>query len=107
MGRLHVGTSGWSYKHWVDRFYPRGTKQRDFLVYYAQHFDCVELNATFYRLPAEKMVHGWAERTSRGFVFCPKLSRIITHQKRLAGVGDLFKRSLDRLSPLQGKLGPV
>ncbi|MFO8034730.1 MAG: DUF72 domain-containing protein [Candidatus Bipolaricaulota bacterium] len=107
MIKLHVGTSGWSYKHWVGRFYPRGTKQRDFLEYYAQHFDCVELNATFYRLPAEKMVAGWAERTPNGFAFCPKLSRLITHQKRLAGAGDLLQRFLDRLSPLEGKLGPI
>ncbi len=107
MGKLHVGTSGWTYKHWVGPFYPRGTKQRDFLEYYAQQFDCVELNATFYRLPGEKMVGGWADRTPEGFSFCPKLSRLITHQKRLAGTGDLLQRFLDRLSPLQGKLGPV
>ncbi len=107
MAELRVGTSGWSYKHWVGPFYPQGTKPRAFLDHYAQHLNCVELNASFYRLPAEKTVAGWAERTPDCFAFCPKLSRLITHQKRLAGVEETLVKFLDRLSPLKGKLGPV
>ncbi len=107
MSELRVGTSGWSYKHWVGPFYPRGTQGKRLLEYYAQSFDCVELNATFYRLPTEKTVQGWAGRTPEGFAFCPKVSRLITHSKRLTGVEDLLQGFLERLSSLESKLGPV
>lgn len=107
MAELRVGTSGWSYRHWVGPFYPPGTRPSAFLEHYAGHFDCVELNATFYRLPKPETVEGWARKTPEKFTFCPKLSRLITHQKKLRDVEELLGRFLERLQPLRGKLGPL
>jgi len=109
MSKFYVGTSGWSYRHWLGVFYPENLKPAKFLEFYVEHFDCVELNASFYRLPNEKTVENWAKRTPERFKFCLKLSRLITHQKRLAGaqepLGTFFERF--RLLKEAGKLGPV
>lgn len=70
----HVGTSGWSYTSWKPGFYPSGTDSKEFLAYYARHFDTVELNTTGYRLPAEEQFARWAEQTPPGFTFAPKLA---------------------------------
>ena len=109
MSRLWVGTSGWSYRHWLGVFYPKDLKPAKFLEFYAKHFDCVELNASFYRLPDEKTVENWAKRTPPGFKFCLKLSRLITHQKRLQGAEEPLQTFFERFRPLYeaGKLGPV
>jgi len=107
MAEFRVGTSGWSYKHWVGPFYPPGTRPAAFLEHYVGHFDCVELNVTFYRLPKPETVKGWARKAPEGFAFCPKLSRLITHQKKLRGVRELLERFAERLRPLEGKLGPL
>jgi uncharacterized protein YecE (DUF72 family) len=109
MSELHVGTSGWSYRHWLGVFYPEGLKPAKFLEFYAEHFDCVELNASFYRLPNEATVQNWAKRTPENFKFCLKLSRLITHQRRLAGVEEPLATFFGRFRPLEEtrKLGPV
>lgn len=107
MENLHIGTSGWSYKDWKGVFYPEGVGQRRFLPYYATQFDCAELNATFYRLPSEKMVQNWRERTPESFRFCPKLSRFITHRKRLQDVADPLGKFFERIQPLSERLGPI
>jgi len=107
MHDLHVGTSGWSYQHWAGRFYPKEVKSREYLEYYVTHFDCVELNACFYRLPKEAVVKGWMKRTPDEFLFCLKMSRWITHIKRLHEAGDSLKMFFDRFRPLKKKLGPL
>jgi len=66
--RLHIGTSGWSYKHWSGPFYPEVVKPAKYLEYYVTKFDCVELNASFYRIPSVKTVEGWARRCRSGSV---------------------------------------
>ena len=83
MGRLFLGTSGYSYKHWRGIFYQVGLPQSRWLGFYCQHFDTVELNVTFYRLPARKTFEGWYKKTPAGFVFAAKGSRFITHIKRI------------------------
>jgi uncharacterized protein YecE (DUF72 family) len=83
MGRLFLGTSGYSYKHWKGVFYHVGLPQTRWLEFYCQHFDTVELNVTFYRLPARKTFEGWYKKTPADFVFAAKGSRFITHIKRL------------------------
>lgn len=83
---LHAGTSGFSYKEWKGSFYPEKMKEADMLPYYAERFDTVELNNTFYRLPNESTLRQWAERVPAGFSFALKASRIITHSKRLKEV---------------------
>jgi uncharacterized protein YecE (DUF72 family) len=83
---LRIGTSGWSYPSWRGVLYEAGVAQRRWLERYAEAFDSVELNGTFYRLPPEEQFASWRRRTPRGFAFAVKGSRLITHVKRLAGV---------------------
>ena len=78
---IRVGCSGWTYKDWTGPFYPKGTKDRMRLEYYASRFDTAEINASFYRLPNETTVAGWRGRVPPGFCFAWKVSRFITHNK--------------------------
>lgn len=97
------------YKDWRERFYPKGVPQRRWLSYYAEHFGTVEVNNTFYRLPAADSVEAWVAETPPQFVFTVKVSRYLTHVKRLKGVGDGIKRFYEPLEALveSGKLGPI
>jgi uncharacterized protein YecE (DUF72 family) len=106
---VHVGCSGWVYPHWRELFYPKDVPQRAWLSYYAQHFDTVEINNTFYRLPKPTAVEGWAENSPPGFQFAIKVSRYMTHIKRLTMVERGMKRFREPLAALTGteKLGPL
>lgn len=102
-GKLHIGTSGWSYAHWAKgRFYPKGLKPGEWLRFYARHFTTVELNASFYRLPREEIVTRWRETVGPRFRFAVKLWRRITHEKRLADCRD----ELARFFAVAGEFGP-
>jgi uncharacterized protein YecE (DUF72 family) len=107
MSQLRIGCSGWTYKDWTGPFYPPGTKDRDRLEYYATRFDTAELNASFYRLPSAPMVEGWARRARPGFVFAWKVSRFITHNKKLRDCEDSVDLVFGRMAPLGDKLGPA
>jgi uncharacterized protein YecE (DUF72 family) len=106
---VHIGCSGWNYREWRGVIYPEGLPARRWLERYAELFDTVEVNATFYRLPSESAVKAWAEQTPRRFVFAVKASRYLTHVKRLKTIGAGAKRFFDPLQPLlkARKLGPV
>jgi uncharacterized protein YecE (DUF72 family) len=104
--RVHIGTSGWSYKHWSGIFYPEEVMPAKYLEHYVTAFDCVELNASFYRLPGIKKVEGWARRTPSSFRFCAKMSRFITHQKKLVDAEEPLERFLAVFAPLRDRLGP-
>jgi uncharacterized protein YecE (DUF72 family) len=106
---VRIGCSGWNYKHWRERVYPKGLPARRWLEHYATLFDTVEVNATFYRLPTTKAVAGWVEQTPDGFVFAVKMSRYLTHIKRLAGAAESVALFYERIEPLvrSPKLGPV
>jgi len=106
MARIRVGTSGYVYKHWRNLLY-EGVPASEWLERYAQVFDTVELNATFYRLPSASMVDGWRERTPRGFLFACKGSRYITHMKRLKDPGPGLQRYFELVLRLGSKLGPI
>jgi len=108
LGALRIGCSGWNYKAWKDEFY-EGKPVRLWLQHYAQHFDTVEVNNTFYRLPLKTSVAGWVEDTPPGFLFAVKASRYLTHIKRLTDLGGGIERYYERLEPLvrSPKLGPV
>ncbi|MDT8450491.1 MAG: DUF72 domain-containing protein [Wenzhouxiangellaceae bacterium] len=106
-GRLLAGTSGWSYPDWKGSFYPQSVPQRKFLEYYTTRFPATELNASFYRLPTQKTIAGWLERTPARFRFCVKLSRLITHFKRLVDCDGAIAGFVDRLAPLAERMGPV
>jgi uncharacterized protein YecE (DUF72 family) len=104
-----IGCSGWNYKDWRERVYPKGCPASRWLSYYATLFDTVEVNSTFYRLASPKAVTNWIEQTPEGFVFSLKASRYLTHVKRLANLQDGVKRFYEAVDPLVGtpKFGPV
>jgi uncharacterized protein YecE (DUF72 family) len=106
-GRLLVGTSGYVYPDWRGRFYPRGLPARQWLPFYARHFDTVELNNPFYRLPAKAAFQGWRRSVGTDFVFAVKASRYLTHLKRLKAARAPLDRLLRRVGPLGPTLGPV
>lgn len=107
MSRLRIGASSWTAPSWEGVFYPRGSRQSDWLPYYAARHDTVEVDATFYRIPEARIVDGWRERTPDGFLFAAKAPQIITHEKMLEGCAEevaAFLRVLDRLGD---RLGPI
>ena len=109
MKAVRIGCSGWNYPHWRERVYPRGLPARRWLERYAELFDTVEVNTTFYRLPRRESVAAWVEETPPGFLFTVKASRYLTHVKRLADMEQGVARFYERIEPLAvtPKLGPV
>jgi uncharacterized protein YecE (DUF72 family) len=106
-GVILVGTSGWQYSSWRGRFYPAGLPQRLWLEFYAQRFVTVEVNNAFYRLPQRTTFEAWRQRTPADFVAGVKMSRYLTHVKRLQDPADPVAHFLDRAGALGDKLGPV
>jgi len=106
---VRVGCSGWNYAHWRERVYPKGVPQRRWLEYYATLFDTVEINNTFYRLPARSAVASWVEGTPPDFLLSVKASRFLTHMKRLTDMERGVERFYERIEPLveSPKMGPV
>jgi uncharacterized protein YecE (DUF72 family) len=105
--QLRAGTSGYSYKEWKGSFYPTGLDSGQMLGYYARHFDTVEINNSFYRMPNEKTLAQWAAQVPERFVFVLKASRRITHVKRLNGVEDELSYLLNTVGILGSRLGPM
>ncbi len=105
---IRIGCSGWNYASWKDEFYG-GKPVRSWLRHYAEHFDTVEVNNTFYRLPLKSSVARWVEQTPSDFLFSVKASRYLTHIKRLTDLGQGIRRYYERIEPLacSPKLGPV
>jgi uncharacterized protein YecE (DUF72 family) len=106
-GSVRIGTSGWNYKHWVATFYPAGTRQQQQLQYYVGHFDSVEINNSFYRMPSKEKLAAWRDATPENFLFAIKGSRYITHMKKLKDVSYGVNWLLDNVSVLGKKLGPI
>jgi uncharacterized protein YecE (DUF72 family) len=105
---LRIGCSGWNYDHWRNGvFYPPRLASSDWLRFYAERFDTVELNTSFYRLPRRASAERWAEETPEGFLFAVKVSRYITHIKRLQDVSEHLPLLYERIEPLRPKLGPL
>ncbi|MCW5622425.1 MAG: DUF72 domain-containing protein [Burkholderiales bacterium] len=103
--QLLAGTSGFSYKEWLGRFYPERLPMNGMLDYYAQHFSTVEINNTFYRMPAESMLEGWAQQVPADFAFTLKAPRRITHDKRLREVDSDVAEFMRRAGALGERLG--
>jgi uncharacterized protein YecE (DUF72 family) len=107
-GKLHVGTSGWTYADWKGRFYPEDVPKKSRLEWYASQFNTTEINGSFYRTPSIDAVQAWAASTPRDFLFAWKASKYITHWKRL---GPSSQNSIEllesRLELLGSKCGPV
>jgi uncharacterized protein YecE (DUF72 family) len=103
----HVGTSGWSYKDWKGLYYPEKMKPVDYLEYYSREFGCTEINTSFYHLPRAETVLNWARKVPASFLFCPKLSRYITHFKKLRNVEESLQLFFGVFDPVAERLGPV
>lgn len=104
---IHIGTSGWQYRHWKKRFYPEDLRQRDWLEYYAGIFDSVEVNGSFYKLPRADDIARWCDMTPAHFRFSVKAPRSITHFKKLKNCEGLIETLLTRLESFGERLGPV
>jgi uncharacterized protein YecE (DUF72 family) len=104
---IRLGTQGWNYDAWVGPLYPPATRPADFLTTYALAFDTVEVDSTFYAIPAAKTVKSWAARVNPGFEFALKLPQVITHEQRLRDCADLAQQFFDVARELGPKLGPV
>jgi len=103
----YVGTSGWHYDHWRDRFYPEKLVKAKWLEFYASHFTTVELNNSFYRLPSEAAFATWRDSSPANFTFAVKVSRFITHIKRLKDTAEALENFVSRARILREKLGPL
>jgi uncharacterized protein YecE (DUF72 family) len=104
---IRIGTSGFHYKHWVGPFYPPKTSTARMLDFYIKHFDTLELNNSFYRLPTIEAFECWRDSTPRHFVFAVKASRFITHNKKLKDPENALENLLPRAEHLDRKLGPI
>ena len=104
---FHVGTQGWNYDAWVGPFFPVSTRPAEFLSVYSRAFASVEVDSTFYGVPALATFQSWYDRTPANFVFSLKLPQEITHEQRLRdtlGIGETF---YERARALKHKLGPI
>ena len=104
---IRIGTTGYHYRHWLGTFYPKDLKPPQMLSHYLRHFDTVELNNSFYRLPTEAAFDCWREAVPEGFVFAVKGSRFITHNKKLKDPENALTNLLPRAERLGNKLGPI
>lgn len=104
---LHLGTSSFTAEGWEKSFYPPGTQPRDYLTYYSTQFDTLEVDATFYRIPAISTVKGWAAKTPSNFLFALKAPQEITHERVLVDAHSLLKEFLSATEPLGEKLAVI
>lgn len=105
--RNYIGCSGFNYDHWAGKFFPEDIPKKEWLEYYAEKFDSVEINASFYNLPKEKTLINWHNRVPGNFKFTLKGSRFVTHQKKLNDIKEPVKRFYDLAAILKGKLGCI
>jgi len=107
LSRLLAGTSGWVYPHWKGRFYPADLPEGKWFSYFAEKFDTVEINNSFYRLPSRETFAGWREMAPPGFMFTVKASRYITHRKKLADPEEGLKNFYGNLEGMGSKCAAV
>lgn len=104
---IKIGTSGWMYEHWIGSFYPNDLSSEEMLPFYAEVFETVEVNNTFYQLPGETEVAAWKKRAPKGFLFAVKANRYITHMKNLLEPEEPVETLMERIGLLDQKLGPT
>ena len=104
---VHVGCSGWVYKHWRGLFYPEGLPQKRWFEHYSKEFDTVEINASFYRLPLATTFDGWREKAPPNFRYAVKVNRFITHMKKLIDCDEPLETFIALARPLGPTLGPL
>jgi uncharacterized protein YecE (DUF72 family) len=101
---IYMGTMGWSYKDWLGVFYPQESNQRDYLTYYSQVFNSLEIDSTFYYIPKPEVVTTWHQNTPSEFRFSAKLPKIITHDRGLVDVEDILTPFLSNMALLGEKI---
>ena len=106
-GSVHIGTSGWHYKHWKGSFYPPDLPTTMWLPWYVDRFDTVEINNSFYRLPAITALELWCRQTPANFCFAVKASRYITHNRKLKDPQNAVDKFLSVIEKLGRRLGPI
>lgn len=105
--QLHIGTSGWHYKHWLGTFYPEKFPASKMFDFYAERFSTVEINNSFYRLPSAETFECWRENSPKDFCFVVKGSRFITHMKKLKDPEEGLQKFFSHAEKLGDKLGPI
>jgi uncharacterized protein YecE (DUF72 family) len=105
--KIYIGTSGWHYKHWLGTFYPAGTSAKQQFEYYARHFDTVEINNSFYKLPPKEVFETWYQNSPKRFLFVIKANRFITHNLKLTRPREPLDRLFNSILGLKEKLGPI
>jgi len=104
---IRMGCAKWGRKDWVGKIYPPKTKEADFLVHYAKHFKCIELNATFYKLPTIAQIKTWKSKVGNDFKFAPKFSQVISHIKRLKDPQEVTNSFFESVTAFEDNLGPI
>ena len=102
-----TGCAKWGRKDWIGKIYPQGTKEADFLPLYARHFNSIELNATFYKIPSVKQAQEWKSKVGKDFLFSPKISNSISHIHRLKNIDERLDWFLKGIAGFGDNLGPV
>lgn len=105
--RIRLGAQGWNYDAWTGPFYPEGTRSADYLSIYARAYDTVEIDSTFYGVPAANTVRSWVSRVPKGFTFALKMPQQVTHEQRLRACEDIVALYADRARELGPALGPT
>ncbi|MFN3651909.1 MAG: DUF72 domain-containing protein [Armatimonadota bacterium] len=106
-GEARIGTSGWQYQHWKGLFYPEGLPVSRWFAFYAERYDTVEINNSFYRLPEAATFEAWRRQAPPGFLYAVKYSRYATHMKKLKDPGESLSLFLERAERLESCLGPI
>ena len=107
MERIRIGCSGWNYRQWRELFYPRGLPARRWFAFYAEHFDTVEINNSFYRLPSAETFAKWRDQAPPDFCYAVKANRFLTQAKKLKDCEEPLERMLDSVRCLGDRLGPI
>jgi len=107
MEKIHIGCSGWIYKDWRGRFYPQDMPSKKWFAFYAETFDTVEINNSFYRLPPPAIFEKWRDQAPDGFCYAVKASRYLTHNLKLKDAQDSLDRILGNARHLKPRLGPI
>jgi len=105
--KIHIGTSGWLYKHWIRKFYAEGSNAKQQFQFYTKHFDTVEINNSFYKLPPRSVFEDWYENSPKKFLYAVKANRFITHMRKLTQPQEPITRLFGSILALKEKLGPI
>lgn len=106
-GKLYIGTSGWNYRMWQGLFYPENLSSTEYLRFYSEHFNTVEINSSFYHFPKVTTYKNWYSQTPEDFIFSVKAHRSITHIKKMVDIKEEWEKFLNGAQTLKEKLGII